>query len=188
MAAAVAFGIVIGLLLPRDLLPAFKGRARVSDTQPIYNPDPPRQRREDTPIMPPAELSEDQAVVPAGEAETDAFSFGFCAGRSGDNCVIDGDSFVLNGETVRLAGIDTAEIGNPQCEEELELAKAAETRLHQLLNSGPVTLKSVGSQDRDRYGRLLRDAVVNGRSVSDQLLAEGLAHEWRGRKESWCAE
>jgi endonuclease YncB( thermonuclease family) len=184
ISVAALVGIGVGLVLPGDMLPAFDARQPESAPELIYNPDPPHQRRQDTPTLPPAGVSENLGAAPAAAA--DSVSFGFCAGRTGDNCVIDGDSFILNGETIRLAGIDTAEIGGARCDGELALAKAAEARLHALLNSGPVSLKSVGSRDRDRYGRLLRDAVINGQSVSDQLLAEGLAHEWRGGKESWC--
>ena len=37
-------------------------------------------------------------------------------------------------------------------------------------------------------GRLVYAWTVHrdGRSIGETLVADGLAHEWRGRKESWC--
>jgi endonuclease YncB( thermonuclease family) len=32
----------------------------------------------------------------------------------------------------------------------------------------------------------LRDAEVDGASVGEQLIAEGLAQPWRGQKADWC--
>jgi endonuclease YncB( thermonuclease family) len=113
-------------------------------------------------------------------------SFGFCRGREGDNCVIDGDSFILQGETIRLAPIDAPELGNAKCARERALGERAERRLHQLLNAGLVKLERSELRNQDRFGRLLRDAVVNGRSVSEQLLEEGLAQRWEGQHTDWC--
>ncbi len=112
--------------------------------------------------------------------------YGFCQGRQGRDCVIDGDSFRHGAEAVRLALIDAPEIGGARCPDERATGEAARLRLHTLLNAGPVRLVPAGTRDRDRYGRLLRDAEVNGRSVSDILVAEGLARPWGGRREEWC--
>jgi endonuclease YncB( thermonuclease family) len=131
------------------------------------------------------------AGLPDLPASTDNVSahriaFGFCQGREDDNCIIDGDSFNIHGQSVRLAGIDAPELGNPGCESERQLAERAEERLHELLNGGAVRLIRTGVRDRDRYGRLLRDAEVDGASVGEQLIAEGLAQPWRGQKADWC--
>jgi endonuclease YncB( thermonuclease family) len=131
-------------------------------------------------------LRPESGLLSAVTAEPEQVGFGFCTGRIGDNCVIDGDTFILQGETVRLAPIDAPEMGNPRCERERQLAGRAEARLHALLNEGPVVLERTGFRDRDRYGRLLRDAVVDGRSVSEQLVTEGLAQPWQGRRAEWC--
>jgi len=58
-------------------------------------------------------------------------------------------------------------------------------RLVELLNAGPFTL-APHARERDRYGRLLRVVVRRGRSVGAQLVAEGLAEPWRGRRSGWC--
>ena len=175
--AAIGLGVVIGLMLPLAGLPDAG-----EQPTPIYNPDPPRQRRADTPTPQPADEGRAARTQPGGRT----VAFGFCAGRSGDNCVIDGDTFIMDGAIIRLAGIDTPEIGGAQCREERARGEAAEQRLHQILNSGPVQIVPAGGRDRDRYDRLLRDALVAGQSVSEWLVAEGHARRWQGRKESWC--
>lgn len=64
-------------------------------------------------------------------------------------------------------------------------AAAAPARLDQLLASGPFALERLG-RDEDRYGRKLRIVTRGGRSIGDQLVAEGLARTWTGRREPWC--
>ena len=55
----------------------------------------------------------------------------------------------------------------------------------ELLAAGPFELSPV-DRDEDRYGRKLRVVTRNGRSLGDQLVAEGLARTWTGRREPWC--
>lgn len=180
LAAAVALGVGLGLLLPlgppKQVTPAAGSMPQV----PVPVPDGPAAPRPDSPLpLPPA--------PPPETARKDAGrGFGFCAGREGENCVIDGDSFRFGGEAVRLAGIDTPEIGGAQCADERARGEAAERRLHALLNAGEVQLVRVGGRDRDRFGRLLRDAEVDGASVSEALVAEGFARRWTGQREPWC--
>ena len=112
--------------------------------------------------------------------------FGLCSGR-GDkrNCVVDGDSFHLGGQKIRLLGVDAPEIGSAMCAAEREKGEAARERLRAILSSAPIRLTS-DTRDRDQYGRLLRNARVDGRDVGETLIAEGLARKYRGRKEPWC--
>lgn len=84
-----------------------------------------------------------------------------------------------------MADIDTPEVSQPQCPEELALGIRATERLVTLLNEGPFELVTV-DRNRDAYGRLLRLVQRKGRSIGAQLVTEGLAHEWRGRQRSWC--
>ena len=53
---------------------------------------------------------------------------------------------------------------------------------------GPFDLAGYGSRDRDRYGRLLRVVTRRGRSLGQELVTEGLAEGWKGRRSSWCGE
>lgn len=99
--------------------------------------------------------------------------------------VIDGDTFRYNGETIRIADIDTPEVRG-RCPYETELAARATQRMRSLLLEGPFELERI-SRDEDRYGRKLRVVTRDGRSLGDQLVAEGLARTWSGRREPWCA-
>ena len=101
-------------------------------------------------------------------------------------CVVDGDTFWLDGVKIRIADIDTPEISEPKCDSEYDLGMKATYRLRDLLNEGPFELSSIGNRDEDKYGRKLRIVVRNGRSVGDQLVGEGLARTWTGRREPWC--
>lgn len=115
-----------------------------------------------------------------------ARSFEMCGRPPHHDCVIDGDTFYLGSDSVRIADIDTPETYRPQCDEEAALGARATRRLLQLLNAGPFALERAGSRDRDRYGRLLRTVVRNGSSLGDTLVSEGLAREWTGRRLPWC--
>lgn len=64
----------------------------------------------------------------------------------------------------------------------------ATLRLEELLAAGSVALvPAPDGRDSDRYGRKLRIVLVNGRSVGETLVAEGLAREYAGRRRPWCA-
>ena len=99
--------------------------------------------------------------------------------------IIDGDTFSYGGEKIRIADIDTPELRG-RCAYETQLAARATRRMDQLLRQGPFELRSVG-RDEDRYGRKLRVVTRGGQSLGDQLVAEGLARTWTGRREPWCA-
>lgn len=100
--------------------------------------------------------------------------------------VIDGDTFVALGERIRVADIDTPEVEG-RCPAEIALAARATGRMRELLNAGPFELHPLSSgPDEDQYGRKLRIVTRGGRSLGDQLVAEGLARTWSGRREAWC--
>lgn len=79
--------------------------------------------------------------------------------------MVDGDTFRLWGERIRIVGIDAPEIGQPG-------ADRATARLNTLLRAGPLTLVRHG---RDVYCRTLADVYVNGVSVAAVMRREGLA-------------
>ncbi len=62
----------------------------------------------------------------------------------------------------------------------------ARDRLLVLLNEDEFDVQPIGSRDEDQYGRKLRVIVRGGRSLGDQLVSEGLARTWTGRREPWC--
>lgn len=83
--------------------------------------------------------------------------------------VLDGDTVRLaDGQIVRLAAIDCPERGR-------EGAEQATALVRDLLAGGAAPALDPPDPPRDRYGRLLADLVVDGRSVSDALLGAGLA-------------
>jgi len=79
--------------------------------------------------------------------------------------VHDGDTFYVGGETIRLRGIDTPELGEPG-------ADTATWRLRQLLGVSTVTITP---RAQDIYCRTIADAYVAGQRVADVLRREGHA-------------
>jgi micrococcal nuclease len=112
-------------------------------------------------------------------------SFGYCYSGGGMNCVVDGDTFYIEGAKVRIADIDAPETHPPRCQYEAQLGNQATEKLHALLNSGAVTMTGI-DRDRDVYGRLLRNVSVNGADVGEAMVSAGVAREWGGRREPWC--
>lgn len=111
--------------------------------------------------------------------------FTLCAAGPRQTCVVDGDTFWLAGEKIRIADINAPETLQAQCPAERQLGEAAKLRLLELLNAGPVTLVD-DVRARDRYGRRLAVAMRQGESLGARLVSEGLAEPWRGRRSSWC--
>ena len=99
--------------------------------------------------------------------------------------MVDGDTFWLNGEKVRIAGIDAPETHPPRCASEAQLGRQATEKLHALLNSGAVTMTGI-DRDRDVYGRLLRNVAVDGQDVGEAMIADGVAREYAGGRRPWC--
>lgn len=101
--------------------------------------------------------------------------------------VIDGDTLDYRGERIRIADINTPETGKPACASEAALGAEATRRMEELVAAGPFTLSPApDGRDEDVYGRKLRIAARDGRSLGATLVDEGLAHQWRGFKQSWC--
>jgi len=116
---------------------------------------------------------------------TAAALFTLCANSPRETCVVDGDTFWLAGEKVRMADINAPETTQAECSGERQRGEAAKERLLQLLNAGPVTLVDA-PRSRDRFGRRLAVVMRRGESLGTRLVAEGLAEPWRGRRSSWC--
>ncbi|HVM23220.1 MAG TPA: thermonuclease family protein [Sphingomicrobium sp.] len=147
-----------------------------------------------TPAIAPGEASQSRLprasgarndVVRASASTGTRQLFTFCHSGGGMNCVVDGDTFWIGGEKVRIAGIDAPETHPPRCEQEARLGAAATAKLRELLNSGAVTMTSI-ERDRDRYGRLLRNVAVDGRDVGEAMVSAGVAREYGGGRRSWC--
>lgn len=102
--------------------------------------------------------------------------------------VIDGDTIAVGGKRHRLIGFDTPETFRARCESERRLGQRATARLEQLITEhGGISLQS--EPKRDRYGRILSAASINGVDVVQILISEGLARPYSGGKRNpWCTE
>lgn len=112
-------------------------------------------------------------------------AFGYCHSGGGSNCVVDGDTFYLGGDKVRIAGIDAPETHPPRCAYEARLGRQATEQLQSLLNSGAVMMTGI-ERDRDKYGRLLRNVSVGGRDVGEAMIAAGVARPYVSGRRGWC--
>ena len=97
--------------------------------------------------------------------------------------VIDGDTFSMGGQRIRVAGIDAPETHPPRCIEEARLGLAATQKLRELLGSGTVTMSGTG---HDQYGRELRSVQVNGQDVGEAMISGGVAREYGSGRRPWC--
>jgi len=107
-----------------------------------------------------------------------------CGSGKRVTCVVDGDTIWLEGEKIRIQDYDTPETTTNICggSQETALGRKATKRLIELLDQG-ATVQRTG---RDKYGRTLAIIRVNGRSVGEVLIEEGLARHWPDGVEFWC--
>jgi len=114
-----------------------------------------------------------------------ATNFSLCAAPPHINCVIDGDTFYLKSQPIRIADIDAPETHPARCSHEAELGERATLRLRELLNARPFEIRAY-ERDTDKYGRKLRIIARNGESLGGMLVTEGLARPWGGKRAPWC--
>ncbi len=178
-------GLLIGLLGVQALrlLPAPTGIG-ITPPLPVAAPaDPYAESRRSREIL---EAQERPPPPFAGSGETRDSAEERTSTVAAQVRVIDGDTFDYRGMRVRIADIDTPE-REGRCPYETRLAARATARMRVLLNDGSFELHPLASgRDEDRYGRKLRIVTRSGRSLGDQLVAEGLARTWTGRREPWC--
>ncbi|MGN6487333.1 MAG: thermonuclease family protein [Devosia sp.] len=117
-------------------------------------------------------------TLPAAAAD-----FRTCKGGHRVTCVVDGDTFWLKGEKIRLEGYDSPEMGPPKCSRPAVGAIEARDALTQLLNSGTVELKRRGV---DRYGRTLARVMINGQDITDTMIGAGHGRRYQRGQQSWC--
>jgi endonuclease YncB( thermonuclease family) len=111
--------------------------------------------------------------------------------------VSDGDTIVIAAPflpaplkpelAVRIFGVDTPEKGaRAQCPQEDQRAQMASKWTTQLIQQGGKIQVTLYGWDKFG-GRVLGDITVNGQSVRQGLIANGLAREYYGdAKQSWC--
>ena len=81
--------------------------------------------------------------------------------------VIDGDTLIVEGESVRLLGIDTDEKG-------YDCYDAAKKRIEELVLGKEIRLEEDAS-DKDQYGRYLRYIFLDNYNINLQMVQDGLA-------------
>ena len=106
--------------------------------------------------------------------------------------VIDGDTFVLNGETIRISNMDAPEEGGRAgCWAEARLATEATFMLQVIADGWDVAPPTIQREGEDRWGRTLaRVSIDTGglsrADVGEAIIEAGLAVPWTGRRWEWC--
>jgi endonuclease YncB( thermonuclease family) len=175
-------GIMLGLVAPQ-LVSGRLWENRHDDAAPMPSSpesDPWRESRLSREILEAQEAPPASLLPPEPDPQRTAASAGAVR-------VIDGDTFRLAGETIRIADIDTPEMEG-RCAYESALARQAADRIEALLAAGAFELAPApDGRDEDRYGRKLRIVTRGGESLGQRLVTEGLARTWTGRRMLWCA-
>jgi micrococcal nuclease len=101
--------------------------------------------------------------------------------------VVDGDTIRIGKHDVRAYGYDTPEKGSlAKCDLEREMAARATARMKELI-SPPHVFTAKYVKGRDKYGRPLARFYSDHQDVAAILIAEGLAHPYKGgKKQAWC--
>lgn len=103
--------------------------------------------------------------------------------------VIDGDTIWLNREKIRIANIDTPEIGEAKCDSELARGLEAKAALKALLNGREIIITRGDPKNGrmiDKYGRTLALVSVDGKDVGETLVRLHHARPWTGKRRPWC--
>ena len=111
--------------------------------------------------------------------------------------VIDGDTVAFQANwlpeplkkelSIRVFGVDTPEKSfRAKCPSEAARGEAATAFTKQTINAS--TKRQIIMMDWDKYGgRVLGDVLLDGKSLRQQLIAQGFAREYYGEaKTSWC--
>ena len=125
------------------------------------------------------------------EPELISGTFTRCGKGRGYYCVIDGDTFRIGKRSIRVVGIDTAEV-DAGCPAEAEQAERSTAALQSWLNRGPFEMTARIDEPTDRWGRELRivkriEADQHVSRLADWMQSEGGARDYLGGwRAGWC--
>jgi len=129
-------------------------------------------KEEKAPIIAPVEVKPTAPVkVAPKEGTTDQIPVTLVSTTDGDTIRV---MYKGVNEPVRYLLIDTPETNHPRLGKQPFGAEAKE-RNRELVNSGNLTLEFDVGEKRDKYGRLLAYIYVDGKSVQEALIRDGLA-------------
>lgn len=101
--------------------------------------------------------------------------------------VIDADTLRVDGDPVRIIGLDAPESGaRAKCDAERMLAAVATAEAERIVASETVRIAPSG--DIDVYGRTLAVVTIGADAMDwgDHMIARGLAVAWEGKRHAWC--
>jgi endonuclease YncB( thermonuclease family) len=99
--------------------------------------------------------------------------------------VIDGDTFRIGSERIRIMNIDAPETENrARCNAERRLAAVATERLTAIVRGQRLDIERHG---KDRFGRTLAIVRVRGNDVGEMLIDARVAVRWGNGRPDWCA-
>ena len=107
--------------------------------------------------------------------------FGDCEDAA--DCVIDGETIRIDGRRVKIAGMEAPRIRFSRCAEEEGAGVKAVGKLHELLNSGKVT---IAGEVRQGDGELRTTVLVDGKDVGAAMIGAGVARVPGNAQGSWC--
>lgn len=110
-----------------------------------------------------------------------------CTSGKRNTCIVDGDTFWLQGVKHRIVGYDAPEAGDgARCGQERALADRATQQLQHLMSAPGIQYQVQGE---DRYGRTLTRVMTPQGDIADQMIGLGLGRAYRGGyrdRNQWC--
>lgn len=118
-------------------------------------------------------------AVPAPALATD---FPICGSGKRITCVVDGDTFWLNGEKIRPEGFDAPEMGKPNCHRPAAGAVESRAELARLLSGAQLGIERHGMS----FNRRLARVTVNGADLATLMIRAGRARAYVPGEAPWC--
>lgn len=100
--------------------------------------------------------------------------------------IVDGDSARLsNGLELRLLDVDAPEIRG-RCPAEIDLAQRAKRFFADAIRDHSYRVE-IDDRKHDKYGRTLAHVIIEGKDLSQMIIAAGLGRPYSGgKRQPWC--